>query len=61
MEARISGMAGRRNRGSWWWNRERKSVPERAERRGGVRREGVRRRRGAMAGPRSWGRLMRMC
>lgn len=57
----MSGMAGRRNRGSWWRNRERKSVPERAERRGGVRREGVRRRRGAMAGPRSWGRLMRMC
>lgn len=35
-EERMRGMAGRRKRGSWWGIRERRRVPETAERRGRV-------------------------
>ncbi len=58
-EDRRRGIAGVRKRGSWWRIRERRRVPEQAERRWRVGR-GVVRRRG-IVGPRRRGRLMRMC
>lgn len=61
IEDKMSGMAGRRKRGSWWGIRERRVVPVMAERRGsfGMARRGGRSKR--MAGPRSRGRETRKC
>lgn len=61
IEDKMSGMAGRRKRGSWWGTRERRAVPVIAERRGsfGMARRGGRSKK--MAGPRSRGRETRKC
>ena len=57
----MRGIAGSRKRGSWWGIRERRTVPDSAERRGsfGTARRGGR--RSKIAGPSSRGRETRMC
>ena len=67
IQLRRSGIAGRRNRGSWWGIRLRNKVPVRADWRRASERvwrvgwlENGRKRR-MRAGPRSWGMLIRKC
>lgn len=61
IEARKRGMAGRRNRGSWWGIRERIMVEEMADRRGRRGREILVRGRRKREGPRRRGRETRRC